>query len=165
MKKSFFVACFFIFFLQTFGFSAESQPKTFHGRGEVTSVSPLFSRITIDHETIKDFAGTGNTEFSVNSKNLITNINTGDLVEFDIADSRGDVQIIKITKTGVAVPKEGVPVGSAVQGAIESTGQAVNTITKPIQPVNEVANSAMGATTQTTGSVLDGADTQTKNKF
>jgi Cu/Ag efflux protein CusF len=165
MKKIHIAAVLFLCAMQAVSYADTSRQKTFQASGEVTGVSPMSSRISIKHDAIKGFSGAETTEFFVTSKSLVSHVATGDLVDFQIADNQGDVRIDKITRTGVAAPKENSPLGRTVQGALESAGDAVNDVTKPIQPVNEIANSAMGATTKTTGGVLRDADTENKQQF
>ena len=166
MKKTFFLLTLFSFLIAPALFAAEPQVRQFSGSGEVTSVDPLYSRITIQHHAIKDFAGDTETEFVVASADLLKKISKGDLVDFEFTDSKGDVKIDKITRTGQAAPKqEGIPVGKAVQDVLVGTGDVVKGVTQPITPVHEAANSTMDATTNATGSVLNDANPDVKRKF
>ncbi|MEI8344718.1 MAG: copper-binding protein [Candidatus Omnitrophota bacterium] len=146
--------------------AANSEPKSYNSKGEVALVSPLFSRISIQHDAIKGFSEAGETEFVVADKNALNTIQRGDLVEFRIVDERGDVRLDKIVKTGVApIHDDKIPVGRAVQGVIEGAGQAVSAVTAPIQPVNEVASNTMNAATGATGAVLNDANPEVKKDF
>lgn len=166
MKKFF---TFFILFTIMGGtaFAADnSQVKRFHGTGEVTSVDPMYSRITIQHDPISGFISDPVTEFSVKSPDLLKKISKSDLVSFDIEDNKGDVVIVKIERTGQAPAKqEGVLLGQAAQEVLEGAGQVVKTVASPIAPVGEVANATADATTNTTGSVLNEASPEFKKKF
>ena len=88
-------------------------------------------------------------------------------MDFSLVDAQGDAQIDKITKTGVAPPKKNESeVGNAVQGIITATGEGVKTVTSPIEPAHEVVSGTMGATTHTTGALLDDATLpETKKQF
>ena len=165
MKKAYFLITLFSFLAVPAAFSAESV-RHFSGSGEVTSVDPLYSRITIQHSAIKDFAGDTETEFVVVSADLLKNISKNDLVDFEFTDNKGDVKIEKITRTGQAPPKqEGIPVGKAVQDVLVGTGEVVKGVTQPITPVHDAAGSTLDATTGATGSVLNDANPDVKKKF
>lgn len=152
--------------LTVYAFSADETLKKFTGSGEVTSVDPVYSRVTIQHKPIQGFVGGDETEFFVASQDLLKGINRYDLVDFSFEDKRGDVQITEITKTGVAAPKDdSIPLGRAVQGALVSTGEAAKTVTSPIPGVNEVVSGAFGATTDTTEPVLHDANPEVKQSF
>ena len=148
-------------------FSAEQTAKRFEGSGEVLSVDPMYGRITIRHGVIKGFlAGGDETEFVVTSSSILKDISKRDLVDFVIVEEKGDDQIEKITKTGQApIKEEGLPIGRAVQGVLEATGEAAKTVTTPITPVHDVVSGAVGATTDTTGVVLDDANPDVKKNF
>ena len=145
--------------------AAFAESKHFEGKGEVTSVDPLYSRVTIKHDAIKGFAGDTETEFFVSSATLLNNLGNRDLVEFSITDNNGDVQINKISKVGVAVKEEESTLGKVAQDVLMGTGEVAKGVTQPLQPVHDVVSGAVGATTDATGSVLEGADGQGKTKF
>lgn len=161
MKKSIFLAFISLsgILLLSFGTHADDTAiKTYEGKGEVVAVSPLFSRITIKHELIKNFSEATETEFPVTSKTLIEKVQKGDLVRFRISDNRGDVVIDQIVKIGIA-PKieEGSAVGHAVHNVLVGTSQVVNGVTQPVEPANRLANSVMGAATDSTEEPLKDA--------
>ena len=144
---------------------AAGAVRQFQGSGEVLTVDPVYSRLTIHHKAIKDFSGDADTEFFVKSQDILKDIQTGDLVDFDLTDNKGDVQIEKITKTGVAPPKkEGTPIGQVVHDVLAGTGDAVRTVTTPIAPAHEVAKKATSVT-DATGDALQDAGTEAKAKF
>ena len=145
--------------------NAFAEAKHFEGKGEVTSVDPLYSRISIKHGAIKGFAGDSTTDFPVASTKLIENLSNRDLVEFSLTDNRGDVQIDKITKVGVAEKVEESSLGKIAQDVLVGTGEVAKGVTQPIQPVHEVVSGAVGATTGATGTVLEGSDGEGKSKF
>lgn len=160
----------FLFLVLSLSFSsvlyAASKPSHFESSGEVTSVDPLYSRITIKHPAIKGFSGDAETEFFVSSPDILKGISKDDLVNFSLVDEKGDTRIEKITKTGIAQPKEeGLPLGRAVQGVLVATGEAAKTVSSPIAPAHEVVSGTVGATTDTTESVLHDATPDVKKKF
>ena len=156
----------FIGFANTVLFAAQNV-KRFEGHGEVTSADPLYARVTIRHGLIKGFIGGEETEFFLASPDLLKGINKRDLVDFTIIEINGDARIEKIIKTGQAPPKEeNKAVSKAVQDILVATGEAAKTVTSPITPAYEVVSGGVGATTDTTGAVLDNADLpETKKKF
>ncbi len=144
----------------------ESGVSHFHGEGTVTSVEPVYSRITIEHLPIKGFASANTTSFAVSSPTLLKKISTSDLVSFDIEDTNGDAQIVKIERTGQALPiEDGLPLGRAAQDLLEGAGAVVKTVASPIAPVSEVANATTDATTNATGSVLNDGKADGMTKF
>lgn len=148
-------------------FPAAVQAKTYESKGEVTSVDPLYHRLTIRHEAIAGFASEGETEFSFESKELVTLIHKNDLVSFSFRDDGGDAVVEKIIKTGTAPPKdERLPIGKAVQDVLVATGEVAKGVTTPIEPAHEIVSNTVGATTDATGSVLDNVTgPETKQKF
>ena len=145
--------------------AAESKIRQFHGSGEVLTVDPVYSRITIQHKAIKDFSGDRDSEFFVQPAGLLKGIEKGDLVEFDLTDTKGDVKIDKIQKTGVALPhSDTVPLGQAVHDVLEGTGNVVKGVTEPLAPAHEVAKGATSIT-DATGDALREGDSQLKSKF
>ena len=145
--------------------AAESKTKEFQGSGEVLSVDPVYSQITIEHKAIKDFSGDRASELYVRSPEMLKNIQKGDLVDFDLEDDKGDVRITKITKIGMAPPKnEGTPLGQAVHDVLQGTGEMVKGVTEPLPPVHEVAKGATSIT-DATGDALQDKGTEVSNKF
>lgn len=166
MKKFSVLFLFFYFVGLPVSFADSASVKRFQGNGEVVSVDPVYSRITINHSLIKDFAHDGETEFVVSSPALLKKISKSDLVSFDIEETRGDAQIVKIERTGQAPPKEeGIGLGRAAQDVLEGAGAVVKTVASPIAPIGQVANATADATTNTTGSVLSNTDGDMKKKF
>ena len=164
MKKMFLMLVLFLCAAGTF--QAVAKPSQFESKGEVTSVDPLYSRVTIKHPAISGFSGDAETEFFVSSADLLKGISKGDLVDFTIVDEKGDTLIEKITRTGVApVKDETLPLGRAVQGVLEATGEAAKTVSSPIAPAHEVVSGTVGATTGATDSVLHDASPDVKKKF
>jgi len=146
--------------------AADAKVREFEGKGEVVTVDPVFAQITIAHSSIKDFSGEDQTVFSVSDRTLLKDLSRGDLVEFHITDTRGDVKVDRLVKTGVATPEEdNFPIGRAVQDVLEGTGEVVKGVTTPIAPVHEVTSGVVDATTGTTGSALNDASTEKTTKF
>lgn len=145
---------------------AHAETKRYEGSGEVISADPLYSRVTIEHGPISGFSGGPETEFFVTSPAILKDISRRDLVNFVIVDQKGDARIEKIIKTGVAPEKEdGLQVGKAVQGALVSTGEAAKVIASPLPPAHEIVSGTVGVTTDATGSVLEEANPEVKQKF
>ena len=149
-------------FAQSISFAALKRTEA---EGEVLSVDPVYSSVTIRHGAIKGFAGDGQTDFAVTSSELLKSINKGDLVSFTLLENKGDVRIEKITRTGQAVHEKETGMGKVVQDVLVGTGEVAKGITSPIEPAHQVVSGAVGATTDATGSLLDDADTQVKKKF
>ncbi len=143
----------------------EARATRFEGSGEVVTVDPPYRRITIKHGVIKDFAGAEETEFAVASTDILKGLGRRDLVDFTVADEKGNVRIEKIAKTGVAPEEEGSKVGQVVQDVLVGTGEAAKTVTTPIAPAHDIMSGAVDATTGATGSVLENADTKVKTEF
>jgi Cu/Ag efflux protein CusF len=142
-----------------------SQDRALRGTGEVITVDPVYSQVTIRHGAIKDYAGDATTEFYVTDASLLKNVQKGDLVDFSLKDEKGDVRIDKITKTGVAVfPATGSPLGETVQGVLHGTGEIVKSVTHPLPVAGEVGQ-ALGDTTAATGDALRDVPTVGKTKF
>ena len=167
MKKALIFSFILVFLVSVSSSYAEtSKSRDFQSHGEVVSVDPVYAQITIAHSAIKDFAGADETIFSVSDRELLKTVFKGDLVEFHIVDIKGDVHVDRLLKTGTASPKEGdFPLGRAVQGVLEGTGEVVKGVTTPIAPVHEVAAGALDTTTGATGAVLDDASTEKTAKF
>ncbi len=164
MKKVFVILS-FLFFTPSI-LLAVSKETFYEGTGEVTSVDPLYSRVTIKHGAIKNFEGDAETEFFVQSPDLLKGITKRDLVSFRLVNEKGDVRIEKITKTGEAPLKDdSVPLGRVVQGVLVSTGEAVKTVSTPLAPAHEAVSGAVDATTDATDSVLHDASPEVKQKF
>lgn len=165
MKKSGFAALLFSI-LFAFGASgASAKTMTYEAKGKVTSVDPVYSRITIEHGAIKGFAGDEATEFVADPASLLKGIHKNDLVDFEIVDTNGDVRIDKLTRTGVATPEEGMKTGKFVQDVLVGTGEVAKGVTEPIAPAHDVVSGAVDTTTGATGQVLDNADNKVKKNF
>ena len=147
--------------------SAAQKSGVFEGSGEVVTVDPAYSRITIKHGAIKDFSADGQTEFFVESQDLLKGISTLDLVDFTIRDEKGDARIEKIIKTGVAVHEEGgLRVGEAVNDVIRATGETARFVTSPIPPASDAVGGAFEATAGSTGNaVKDARGPKVKQNF
>jgi Cu/Ag efflux protein CusF len=143
-----------------------SRSKHFTSRGEVISVDPMYSRITLQHDPIKGFPGGFETEFEVSSQNLLKNISMSDEVTFEIEEAAGSAQIIKLERTGKKFEhNDRMPMGRAAQDLLEGASTVVKTVTSPIAPVNQLTSAATDATTSATGSVLADKDSEVKAKF
>ena len=144
-------------------FAGHDKVRQFSGSGEVTSVDPVYSSISIEHKAIKDFSGDRVSDFFVSSPDLLKGIEKGDLVDFDLTDSKGDVKIDKIQKTGVAPPKsDGMPLGQAVHDVLQGTGNVVKGVTEPLPPAHEVAKGATSITDATGNALKDAPDNRAK---
>ena len=166
MKKFIFYLVFSFLFISVPSFAADAKARQFHGSGEVLTVDPMYSQVTIQHTTIKDFSGGGDGDFYVSDAAMLKGIQKGDLVEFEITDNKGDMKINKITKVGTAPPKrDSTPVGQALQEMLQGTGEVVKGVTSPIAPAHDVAGGVMDATTDATGNVLNEQSPEAKTKF
>ena len=165
MKKVLIFSFISFFLFSQSSFAADAKVRQFHSTGEVLSVDPVYSRVTIEHAPVKDFPSGNDSEFFVESASLLKGIQKGDLVEFDLTDTKGDVKINKIVKTGVAAPKsDTLPLGRAVSDVLHGTGDVVKGVTAPIAPVHEVAKSATSVT-DASGDAVSDASPEVKNKF
>ena len=165
MKKALIFSFLSFFLFCQPSFAADAKIREFHSSGEVLTVDPVYSQVTIEHAPIKDFPSGNDSEFFVESADLLKGIQKGDLVEFDVTDNKGDVKITKITKTGVATPKsETMPLGQAVSDVLHGTGDVVKGVTAPIAPVHEVAKTATSVT-DAGGDAVSDASPEVKNKF
>lgn len=165
MKK---IAYFVFSFLALSTMPVFAASKEISASGEVISADPLYKRVTIKHEAIKDFSEAGENEYTVASASLLDGLSRYDLVDFKLkTEGMGDAEITSITKTGQAEhEEEGLPIGPAVQGALESTAGAAKSLTEPIAPAHEIVSAATDATTNTTGTVLDDSrNLESKKKF
>lgn len=156
MKKMIVPAVLFLLFVATVALSAE-KARRFEGAGEVLSVDPLYSRITIEHGAIKDFSGDGKSEFFVTEPSLLKDVSKRDLVSFSLVDEKGDVRIDKIERTGVAEPRgDGtIKINDAARAVIGATGEVARTVTQPIAPVHEGVRSATGAAEEVSNTALE----------
>ncbi len=145
---------------------AFAADKKFEGKGEVVTVDPVYKRITIRHEAIKDFAAGGETEFLVKSEKELEGLAKYDLVTFSISEKKGDARIESLKKTGVgAPPDDRVLIGQAAQGVIEATGEVAKAVTSPLPPVNTAVSGAVDTTTEATGEALKDVTPDVKAKF
>ncbi len=156
MKRTIVPVTLLLLLIATVALSAD-KTNHFDGKGEVLSVDPLYSRITIEHAAIKGFSSEGKSEFFVVKPDLLKGISTRDLVSFSMVDEKGDVRIDKIERTGVAVEHgDGtIKINEAARAVIGATGEVARGITQPITPVNEGVKSATGATENVSDAVLD----------
>ena len=137
---------------------ASEAKRQFKGSGEVVSVDPVYSQITILHGAITGFDSEGETNFYVADTTVLKNVSKGDLVDFQLTDTKGDVKIDRLEKTGIASPKEdGVPLGQAVQDTLQGTGQVLKAVTSPLPPVSEAIGGATdSASTSSDPRIQDG---------
>lgn len=165
MKKQFFYPLVSLLtaicLIQSSGFAGVKRTEA---KGEIVSVDSVYSSVTIKHGAIKDFSGDGETAFTADPS-LLKNINKRDLVDFVITDDKGDVRLATIMKTGVAEPEVTPKIGQVVQDVLVGTGEVAKGITSPIAPAHQLVSGAVDATTDTTGALLNDADTQVKKKF
>ena len=153
-------------FLTAYAFSSNESTKQYEGSGEVVSSDPVYSRVTIQHKSIKGFVGGDETEFVTATPGLLKGINRYDLVDFSFEDNRGNVEITKITKTGVAAPKEdSLPLGEAVQGVLTTTGEVAKAATAPIPAVGEAVSGAVGSSGDAPRPVAGESGPEVKRSF
>ena len=165
MKKATISLLFFLLLNVSYGHTAESA-RQFKGNGEVVTVDPVYSQITILHGAIKGFAQDSSTQFYVTDAAHLKNITKGDLVDFDLTDTKGDVKITKIMKTGVASPKEnGIPIGQAVRETLQGTGQVLGAITSPLPPVSDAIHGAMNSTADVANPEITDGELKQKASF
>jgi Cu/Ag efflux protein CusF len=145
------VFAFLAFFLTSPMLHAAEAVRHFQASGEVRTVDPVYSQVTIEHGVIKGLAHDGVTEFYVTDPAMLKGISTGDLVDFEITDTKGDVKIDRILKTGTAPPREeGIPVGEALQQTFQGVGDIAGAVTAPIPPVSESIGGATRSTVEST---------------
>jgi len=146
MKKSV-IPVLFVLLLNVSLCHAADSVRHFDGYGEVLSVDPITSQITIQHRAIKGLSGDEAGQFYVSSPDLLKEIEPHDLVEFKLTETKGDLKIEKIEKTGKALPQEsGIPLGQAVQDTLQGTGQVLKTVTAPLPAVSDAVGGAMDST-------------------
>ncbi len=165
MKKVFILTGLISILMTQILFAADASPKKYSASGQVITVDPVYSQVTIRHGAIKEFAHDADTEFYVASADLLKNIQKDDLVDFEFTDTKGDVKIDKITKTGVALPEVEKSLGTGVQEVLEGAGDVVKGVTSPLPPAHDVAGGVMDATTGATSNVLTDASPEQKTKF
>ena len=142
MKKTTALVLFLLLLNLSNSYAADST-RHFEGYGEVLSVDPISSQITIQHRAIKGLEGSGDTQFYVSDAAMLKGIEKHDLVEFDLVEIKGDLKIEKLEKTGVALPREeGIPLGQAVHDTIQGTGQVLKTVTSPLPAVSDAVGGA-----------------------
>ncbi len=163
MKKT--VLAIFLFLFSLVPAQAADSTRQFQSSGEVVTVDPVYSQITIRHGAIKNFAGDGETEFYTTGPGLLKDIVKRDLVDFEFTDTKGDVKITKIAKTGVAPPPVEPHLGQAIQETLEGAGSMVKGVTEPVAPVHHVAGGVADATTGATGTVLNEVSPEQKSQF
>ncbi len=165
MKNVIISTLFFLLLSASYGRAADST-RQFNGSGEVTSVDPVYSQITISHGAIKGFAQEGATEFYVADAASLKGVAKGDLVDFELTDTKGDVKINKVTKTGVAPQKEdGMPIGQAVRDTLQGTGEVLGAVTSPIPPVSEAFHGAMNSTADAADPKIENGELKQKARF
>ena len=146
MKKTAISVLFLLIFSASQCHAAE-RVRHFEGYGEVLSVDPISSQITIRHRAIKGLAGSGDTQFFVTDAAMLEGIEKHNLVELDLVETKGDLKVEKITKTGQALPQEdGIPLGQAVQDTLQGTGQVLKAVTSPLPAVSDAVSGAADST-------------------
>ena len=138
--------------------AADNKTREFSASGQIETLDPVYSQVTIRHGAIKGFGGDSQTQFYVSSPDLLKGLSRYDLVDFHFIDTKGDVRIDKITKTGEAAPDQaGVPVGDALGQTLQGAGQIVQAVTSPIAPVSEAVGGAVDSTSDSTDPrIVDG---------
>jgi hypothetical protein len=160
MKKVYALGVLALLFLGVWAFSAQHELERIEADGEVMEVDPLHSVILIEYKGV-------DTQFDVVSKDLLKDLSKRDLVHFTFAQDKNRQVIEKIVKTGEAPPKEEkLEIGKAVQDVIVGAGETAKFVTSPVPPVQEAIGGAVGATTDTTGAVLEDVSApEAKTKF
>lgn len=145
MKKA--LKLIFIFSFLTVSAALAAEPNT-ELKGTVLDVDPIAGRIELK----------GQGEYFVTDNSILKNISRNDIVTAVVVVDKGDARIQSITKTGVASPEsEGLPVGEAVQGVLNATGETAKFVTSPIQPVHDTAGEGVSAVTGGTGELVKDA--------
>lgn len=156
----------FFLLLTTLYCHAANSSRQFSGKGEVITVDPVYSQITISHESIKGFAQEGETEFYVTEAAILKGVTKGDLVDFELTDTKGDVKIDKIVKTGIAPPKDdGMPLGQALRDTLQGAGDVLGAVTAPIPPVSEAFHGAMASTADVADPKIEDGKLKQKTSF
>ena len=166
----------FFLLLTTLYCHAANSSRQFSGKGEVITVDPVYSQITISHESIKGFAQEGETEFYVTEAGetefyvteaaILKGVTKGDLVDFELTDTKGDVKIDKIVKTGIAPPKDdGMPLGQALRDTLQGAGDVLGAVTAPIPPVSEAFHGAMASTADVADPKIEDGKLKQKTSF
>lgn len=160
MKKVYALGVLALLFLGVWAFSEPQGAKNVEAGGQVIEVEPLRSSIIIEYKGVE-------TQFNVASKDLLKDLSKRDLVDFTFTEDKNGQTIVKIIKTGEAPPKEEkLELGKAVQDVLVGAGETAKFITSPVQPAHEAVSGAVGATTDTTGAVLNDASLpETKTEF
>jgi len=153
------------FFIGTASAGAVLKGKEYKSTGEVISVDPVYSSLSIKHEAIQGFAGDETTVFIVENASNLKGIERGDLVDFDFVDYPGQASITRIERVGRANHETQLPLGRAVQGMLNETGRVVGEVTRPIPAAGEIVGGAVSATTDATGEVVKDANSDVKTKF
>ena len=144
-------------------FAADKTSREFEAKGQVVTVDPVYSQITIHHGAIKGFGGDTETVFYVESADLLKGLSRYDLVDFHFVDKKGDVRIDRMTKTGVASMEEPSALGEALHDTLSGAGEIARGITAPLPPAQEAVGGAFDATADTAGSALKDAPEQKQN--
>ena len=167
MKKNYTLFLLILLLFSACAFAQSQKIKHFDAKGEIMSVDPLYGRITIKHGPIKDFAGDAVTEFTVSAADILKGLATKDLVDFSVNDEKGDAQIEKITKTGVAAPAPGgIPIGAAARDVLLATGKTAEFVTSPIPPAQGLVQNTVGTITEGTGNAVEDVNVpEVKSKF
>ncbi len=156
----------FFLLLTTLYCHAANSSRQFSGKGEVITVDPVYSQITISHESIKGFAQEGEAEFYVTEAAILKGVTKGDLVDFELTDTKGDVKIDKIVKTGIAPPKDdGMPLGQALRDTLQGAGDVLGAVTAPIPPVSEAFHGAMASTADVADPKIEDGKLKQKTSF
>ena len=167
MKKPVGLLVVFILMACVSVFASESH-KAYQGSGEVLSVEPLYSRITIRHGKIKGLSGGPESDFLSVSALLLKDVEKRDLVEFTLEEDRGDLRLVKITKIGQAQPKEeSSEVDDALHGVLDATNRVAQGVTAPLPPAQRLVKGTLGAASDTTEGAVDVSEgnPQVKRKF
>jgi Cu/Ag efflux protein CusF len=164
MRKIFSSAVLFLLLFSSFSYAGES--KTVKASGEVVTVDPLYSKITLETGAILGFSGGGKAEFEVASKELLSGLSARDIIEFEISGARGEAKITAIKKMGQAPVKDNsTAIGKVMQDVLTGTGEVVKTVTSPIPPVRDTLGEAVGTATEGTGNLVSEAKSDLKRDF
>lgn len=75
-------------------------PQTYQATGQIVSIAPDRSTVTIQHEDIKGFMPAMTMSFPVKNPALLTGLETNDLVRFELTVTPEDSWVSRIEKTG-----------------------------------------------------------------
>ena len=82
------------------GSDQDERKAEFVGRGIVLSLDKENAVVTLDHEEVKGLMSAMTMDFQVANKSLLNGLENGDIVEFTLLKTGGDLKLTSIKKTG-----------------------------------------------------------------